>query len=246
MVQSSFSQNYDPANGFHCEEDLGDFLIGGNSPSESGGAFKPERTNNYSGTNSSSVFRILIVYVQYYNDTIDVNNSNWPSGSAPAYMNNQLASSRNNSYGSAWWDAYSESTQRLSDYWMELSRGNLHVVGESYHIGLEHPWYWYTNNGSLEAINTEIYDSLDLILGSNWGDFDNWTYENGTFKYEQDGQIDMMYIVHRTWRNVGVTPGSIAILYPSTQGYRHVTVSNDTIVAGFGQEGSGGQVNFSL
>ncbi len=76
MAQFAFSQIYDPANSFHCEEDLEEYLIAGYSPSSSGGFFKPERTNNYPGTNSNSVFRILIIFVQFDNDTIDVNNSN--------------------------------------------------------------------------------------------------------------------------------------------------------------------------
>lgn len=239
MGEFAFSQNYDPANGFHCEEDLEEYLIAGYSPSSSGGFFKPERTNNYPGTNSNSVFRILIIFVQFDNDTIDVNNSNWPSGSAPSYMNNLLATDRYNDFGSSWWDAYSESNAKLSDYWMELSRGNLHVTGEAHHLTLEHPWYWYNSNGGLAQINTEIYDSLDLKLDTRWREFDNWAYEEGTYKYQRDGKIDMMYVVYRTWRNVGVTPGSVATLYASNQGNEHVTESNDTIIAGLGQLGSG-------
>lgn len=240
FTESLFSQNYDPYNGFHCEENLGDYLISGNSPTTTGGAYKPERTNNYTGTGSSSVFRILIIFVEYSNNSIDIGNANWPAGSAPTYMNELLASSRNNSYGSTWWDAYSESNEKLSDYWMEESRGNFHVVGETHHIVLENPWYWYLSHGNLEAVNTEIYDSLNLILGERWSEFDKWTFLDGAFKYEPDRRIDMMYIVHRTWRSMGdLTPGSIASLYNSNQGGKHVTTTGDTIVAGFGHEGSG-------
>lgn len=41
----------------------------------------------------------------------------------------------------------------------------------------------------------------------------------------------MIYTVYRTYRpNIGVTPGSIAILYPTLQGNRYVVSSGDTIV----------------
>lgn len=69
---------YDPLFGHHCDENLSQYLISSKISSNTfGGAYKPERTNTYSGTSGSSVFRVLIVYVQFANDTIDVHNANW-------------------------------------------------------------------------------------------------------------------------------------------------------------------------
>jgi hypothetical protein len=238
-LTSILYSQYDPMFGSHCYEDLDNYRISGEeSPSSQNGRYKPERTNYYSGTSSTSVFRVLIVFFEYYNDTVDVNNPNWASGEPPSYMNDLLALDRNNA--TDWWDAYDENEERLSDYWMEASRGNLHFVGEARHIILDEPWYWYKDNGNLAAVYSEIYAKLDNDPYLIWSDFDNWTYENGTYVYQPDGQIDMIYMVHRTWRpGMTVTPGSIAVLDSSLQGRRHVLASGDTIVAGYGFSGSG-------
>ena len=229
---------YDPLFGHHCVEDLSQYLISSKMNSNTfGGKYKPERTNIYTGTSNSSVFRVLIVYVQFPNDTIDVNNLNWDTAGPPSYMNSLLAQDRVNS--ADWWNAYSETSQRLSDYWMEVSRGNMHMVGNSYYVKLSHPWWWYGSNGSLAQVNSEIYDTLNVKVGDSWSDYDNWTLEDNTIKYEKDGLIDMMYVVHRTWKPIGVTPGSIAQLYNSTQVDSHFVSSGDIIVAGFGADGSG-------
>lgn len=208
-----------------------------------GGNYKPERTNYYPGTSNSSVFRVMLVFVQFVNDTIDVNNWNWDTTGPPVYMNNLLSETRSTYSGSDWWNAYDSSTQRLSDYWMEISRGNMHMVGKGFYIKLSHPWWWYKfyyGTNGIKYINTEIYDSLDAKPNLLWTDYDNWTYKDGTFKYEKDRKIDMMYVVHRGWRpDIGLNAGSIAKLFASTQGDTNVVSSGDTILTGCWTFGSG-------
>lgn len=212
------------------------------APYQYGGAHKPERTNVYTGTNSNSVFRILTVFVQFPNDTIDPDNPNWIAGDDPTYMNYIFSEDRNNSYGSSWWSAYNETSQTVSDYWMEVTRGNFHVVSDCYSIQLDHPWYYYRDNDKVLRINSEIYDKLDENPNVLWTEYDNWTFKDGTYKYEKDKKIDMIYVVHRTYRdNLNWTAGSIAGLYSSLQGTSHVVSSGDTIRAGFGTFGSGAQ-----
>jgi hypothetical protein len=232
-------QVYDPLFGLHCYEDLDNYRIEGEeTPEESGGAYKPERTNSYPNTTSESVFRILIVFWQYDNDTIDVYNPNWPSGSPPVYMDNLLSPDRVDD--TDWWNSYDEETEKMSDYWMEISRGNYHFVGETRHIILDHPWYWYKDNGNLAAVNSEIYDKLDADQTLDWSRFDNWTYQNGTYDYTPDDKIDMIYVVHRSWRpGMTVTNGSIAYLYESLQGSNHVLASGHSIISYAGFSGSG-------
>ena len=83
-----------------------------------GGTYKPERTNVYQGTNDESVFRILIVFVQYHNDYTYANNYDWPAQQEPSYMHSLLRMDRNNNYGNEWWNAYDENTETISDYFM--------------------------------------------------------------------------------------------------------------------------------
>ncbi|MBS1553195.1 MAG: T9SS type A sorting domain-containing protein [Bacteroidetes bacterium] len=230
LNQYIYSQVYDPYDGMHCEAELS---TAGTTPFSGGGAYKPERTDLYPGTTSNSVFQILIVFIEFKNDSVDMNNVNWPSnvvgGSGPIYKDSLLSLDRNNNTN--WWNAYGEKSQTLSDYWMETSRGHNHVVGKSYYFRLDSNANYYQNNQGASRINSEIYGKLDTTSGLNWANYDRWTYKDGTYKYEEDGKIDMIYTVYRTYRpNIGVTPGSIAILYPTLQGNRYVVSSGDTIV----------------
>ncbi len=113
------------------------------------------------------------------------------------------------------------------------------MVGNCYSVRLPHTWEWYSGNGGLAQVNTDTYNDLE-VQGVNWPLYDNWAFKDNTFKYEKDGQIDMMFVFHRGWRPLsGLNPGSRATLFESTQGSRHVVSSGDTIVSGFGVDGSG-------
>lgn len=219
-----------------------------NSPVSSliGGLNKPEKTHTYSGTSGSSVFPILIVFVEYQNDPYYQNDPIWPADSTgPVYMDNLLAYYRNNRYGSEWWNAYSEQTAAISDYYMETSNGNLHVTGKAVHVIMDHDDNYYLNpfNG-LKQFNSDLYAKLEANTSIDWNYFDKWSYNAGTFQYSQDSIIDMIYVVHRTWRNLYspngyLTPGSIAQLYESQQGVTHVLSNGKKINAGFYNLGSG-------
>lgn len=237
MVNNSNAQCYDPLNGNHCtivQPPLGD------NPYDNGGAYKPERTDTYPGTNGNSVFRILIVFVEYQDEPY-TNNPNWIAGQEPSYMNSLLALNRSTNYGNNWWDAYSESTQKISDYFMEVSRGHFHVVGKCYHIVLDHTISWYQQTGRrIQAINSEVCYKLDHNFPDlYWQDYDNWSYYGGIYHYVPDNQIDMLYEVFRTWADVDVTPGSISQLYSFNEGNYYTVSTGQVINSGFSHDGSG-------
>src|SRR5512143_1237060 len=78
---------------------LTDFVLGGN--------YKPERTDIYQGTNDSTVFPVLVVFVKFPSGEPFPQDFNWPAAGDPVFLNNIIASHRNNDYGLQWWDAYS-------------------------------------------------------------------------------------------------------------------------------------------
>ncbi|MCC6865773.1 MAG: hypothetical protein IT280_06385 [Ignavibacteria bacterium] len=88
------------------------FTKTGNQTSFIGGNHKPERTDFYSGTNNNSVFPVIIAFVQYSSGEPYINDANWPAGFPPVDLNNYIAATRNNNYGSEWWNAYSETNDR--------------------------------------------------------------------------------------------------------------------------------------
>ncbi|MBS1518972.1 MAG: hypothetical protein JSS91_12870 [Bacteroidetes bacterium] len=180
VYHNTHSQVYDPYFGMHCEEELS---TAGTSPFTGGGAYKPERTNFYPNTTENSVFQILILFIEFKNDSVDMNNPSWPSnvvgGNGPVYKDSLLSEIRNNS--SDWWDSYDDKSETLSDYWLETSRGQNHVVGKSYYIRLDSNANYYQNNQGVSRINSEVYGKLDQTPGLNWSNCIG-SSENGIFK----------------------------------------------------------------
>lgn len=219
------------------------FEINNQQTSFIGGNHKPERTNNYQGTNDNSFFPVIIAFVQFASGEPYPNDINWPAGQPPANINSYIAANRNNNYGNEWWNAYSE---RLSDFWMEASRGNFHVTGKAFSIILPMSAEEYQNNygsNSIKKINDDIYEALqNHILPEQWYNYDKWSKSGGTFIYAPDSYIDMIYVVHRTWAGVGGMPaGGIAELNQSYSQGNNYTIPNTNlkIHAWHGDIGSG-------
>ncbi|MCX6159699.1 MAG: T9SS type A sorting domain-containing protein [Ignavibacteriae bacterium] len=247
FISSINSQPLDPNGWINCESITNPFEGNLFLP---GGRFKPERTNNYLNTNQYSVFRILTVFVQFKNDSTYANDVNWPAQQAPIFKDSLFANVRNNNYGNEWWNAYNENTECISDYFMEISRGNFHVLGKTVNIILPYDSSHYQHRGGMNQLNSDIYSALVEYPGIDWPSFEKWYYDqaNDTFGYGSvDNIIDMMYVVHRVWRDnireqdslISLTPGSIAYLYQSNKGMSD-TLSNGFIInARSGVYGSG-------
>jgi hypothetical protein len=195
------AQLYNP-HGFDC-------IIPGtppnSAPSVIGGLYKPEGIADYT-TEPSAYFPVLVVYVQFKNDPgEDV--SWWPQDilnvpQPPEFMGDVIATVKATNFGSNWWDAYSSSTETLSDYWMEVSRGKLHLVGREVHVVLPEEVSYYesfTDGSGRARVMEDLFTALASEIGSDWPLFDKWAKVNGNFVYgDGDGFVDMMYIVARS------------------------------------------------
>ncbi len=158
---------------------------------------KPESITKYTNL-TNATFPTLLVFVQFRNDPGNDGNNTWAQGQAPSYLNTTIARYRNLSYTN-WWDAYIQNTEYLSDFWMEASRGALHVTGQAFHIQLDNTLSYYEGfQNGMEVINTEIYTKLQPLV-TNWPEYDQWGYNRSTEQvtYGADGYIDMIYKVHR-------------------------------------------------
>lgn len=93
----------------------------------SGGKYKP------SSTGSNEYVKALVVFVQFQDTDVDVNNTSWPKDQMPIWAHDLISSGVSNNYP--------EFT--LSDYWQEMSMNNLDFIGDV------HP--------NLVTINTENY-----------------------------------------------------------------------------------------
>lgn len=159
-----------------------------------GGLYKPHRTDISDGlpADPDASFNILIVFCQFPDETREL--GEWPIGQPPVYMNNLLAFTKNSAGN--FWDRYNYETQILSDYYQELSRGLFHVTGVTKNYIYDKPRSHYNNNSTL--MNDEIYEKLQEDFSFNFSAFDKWKkISDGNYKYERDGNVDMLIIVRR-------------------------------------------------
>ena len=175
------------------------------------GLLKPNRTDTINGSPlpTEAFFPVLVVFVQFKNEASDPRNS-WLINSAPTYLSNLISTQKRTS--GDWWNYYNETSEILSDHWIEISRGKLHVVSPygSFSVVLSHEASYYAAFGNEQAeliINKEIWISLDSQGVTDWRPYDRWKKNSlGNFVFsdlgEGDGLVDMIYKVHKS-RNTG-------------------------------------------
>ncbi|HJY63438.1 MAG TPA: T9SS type A sorting domain-containing protein [Ignavibacteria bacterium] len=208
-----------------------------------GGQCKPESIDRYT-TDLDAVFRVLTVYVQLQNDPFP-DAPHWMRGQQPEYFGKLLSPVKINNPN--WWDAYSEQDARMSDYWMEVSRGKFHVTGQEVNIILDHDNAWYISNGGGAAAMDELYGKL-AAMGSeiDWPSYDQWSKNGTSFRYGSpyDGYVDMIYFI---WRSKGTVLGDPSASFTScNHGSGHViyNLTRDIKILPAGNEfGSGFQIS---
>jgi hypothetical protein len=162
-----------------------------------GGLYKPQRTD-VSGAPANASLKVLLVFVQFANETVAADN--WPIGGAPVFMDEMFALTQNSSGN--YWDRYNENTECLSDWYQEVSKGQMHVTGKAVNVILKYDAIDYLNYSTdpdvrMRYMNAEIFDQLPS-LGVVWSEYDRMSGSDGNFYYQPDTYIDMIIKVHRT------------------------------------------------
>lgn len=180
------------------------------------------------------------MFVQFKNETQEA--SYWPIGGAPTYMNDLVAQTINTSGN--YWDRYSQTTETLSDWYQEVSKGTMQVTGKAYNIILDNDANYYLSLGQINGIremNNEIIDKLNQV-NVNWSEYDNWSGAYGNFNWQEDTRIDMIVKVHRTRSVKGLFYDDAAgycMLGPDIMGIDIVVSRDKYINDGWGAFGSG-------
>jgi hypothetical protein len=128
-AKSIFSQTFCGTESFSGEND--------NPDSFRGGFYKPATSNIGGAPNNLGYFPVLVVFVQFKNESGDSTTTNfdsWPARKKPNYFDSVISKVRLSSTN--WWDTYNGFA--ISDYWHEFSRGKLHVYGNKLSIILPH------------------------------------------------------------------------------------------------------------
>jgi hypothetical protein len=166
------------------------------------GYLKPNRTDTINGVFNSSYayFPVLIVFVQFKDDpSTDI----WPNvcdTSGPTYKNTMISPYKHDN--SNWWEAYNRNIETISDYYLQSSRGRMHVIGDAYSIVLDSNASYYISLGymSESVMTADIWKKLNRIYPIDWPKYDKWGWDNAnnTFKYEKDSIVDFIYKIHKT------------------------------------------------
>jgi hypothetical protein len=210
------------------------------------GLFKPIRTDldGDEQAPSEAYFPVLIVFVQFLNDA---DYDWWRTNQEPQFLNSMISGWKKTN--SQWWNAYDESNEPLSDYWMEITKGKLHVCGKAYYVQLDSSATYYQAYDSITAermINEEIWEKLNNPNnGIDWKEYDYWkdSIVNGErkFFYLPDGYIDCIYKIHKSTGNVLWEKDGYSALSAHNCGinYEVDTVNHIFINYGYGFKGSG-------
>lgn len=142
------------------------------------GIDKPTRSDLSGGvpTSSDSYFPVLVVFVQFKDDSTYA--KNWTMNSAPAYLDSMIAQSK--PISGNFWEYYNPNTQILSSQWAELSKGKLHVISPSgaFSVVLPHTAleYWTLASGNRYyaeiMINNDIWQSIRNQGLTDWRMYD--------------------------------------------------------------------------
>ncbi|MBL8008732.1 MAG: hypothetical protein JNJ56_14520, partial [Ignavibacteria bacterium] len=242
LTQDSYSQM----------DSCGTLPFSGESSSPStfiGGRYKPHRTDIGGSQTGEDYFPILVVYIQYQGETggnfpgnpdsVDA----WPAGRAPNFMSRTITKTRA-SNSSSWWDSYNG--YDINDYWHEFSRGKLHVRGEAFSVMLPHTKAWYDSNGGQGKMNKDVFDYLSDSTNIDWTFYDKWTtVSEGSFLWEPDQLVDMIYMVFRSRINGylgSAGEASIGSIQGATSNQYTVYQSGSTLVK---VQGGGFAINCS-
>jgi hypothetical protein len=213
------------------------------------GLYKPLRSDlsGDASAPSQAYFPVLILFVQFKNDA---DFDWWHTNQAPQYLDSMISPIKKTN--TEWWNAYDENKEMVSDYWMEISQGKMHVCGHAYSIILDSTSSYYQTLGATTAertINAEIWKKLNSpSIGINWQEYDKWkdSVINNEHKYfyQPDNTVDFIYKVHKTTGGILCNRDGYAYLGVYNQGIRcEVDTANHIYVDyGFSSKGSGATV----
>jgi M6 family metalloprotease-like protein len=189
---------------------------------------------------ASGSLNVLFVYIQFPDDNYLPNNTYWPKGQAPAYMDATI--------DSVWSSTPTQGS--FTDYFNQMSFNTFKITGKSISAITPHSRNWYLNNNWKRGdIQKEVIQSLDVTI--DFAQFDHWRFNS---EYSQtdtaDGVVDMIIMM---WRNVcndtvdvrsrlDLIPGGEASLGYYDRNYNtSFTVDNGarTIQMGYSGYGSG-------
>lgn len=140
---------------------------------------------------SFGTLKVLLIMIDFPDDTIDVNNPTWPVGSGPNFLNAIVDSTETQNSG-----VYAN----LSTFFKDMSYGQFRMIGKAYYVQAPHALSFYRTkyrNSESAYSARDAIQALDQTV--DFADFDRWIDASYNHTLGQDGIVDMVFICYRRW-----------------------------------------------
>lgn len=140
---------------------------------------------------SSGQLNILIIFVQFPDDSFDINNPYWPKGQAPTNASQWI--------NQTW--SINPIQGSLTHYFNDMSFNKFKLTGKTISVITPHSRQWYLNNGKNRGfINKEAILKVDSVM--SFAEFDSWDLiSEYNHRNQPDGIVDMIIMVYRNIAN---------------------------------------------
>ncbi len=138
----------------------------------------------------------LFIFVDFADDTFDVNNPHWPidpdTGIGPDFMCSIVDSTVSQSSGTY---------ANVSTFFNDQSRGQFKMTGKGYYVRAPHALSYYAANYSGSEAAYSAQDAIQLLdqRGVDFLEFDNWIDSPYSHSQGSDQVLDMVFICYRIW-----------------------------------------------
>jgi hypothetical protein len=87
----------------------------------------------------------------------------------------------------------------ISDFFCEMSMGQLDLIGDEYNIVLPHSSLYYKDTAHYDrsSLNRYVLEYLNQTQTIDWTRYDKWTQSGSTFTWGADGTAEMVMINYR-------------------------------------------------
>ena len=128
----------------------------------------PQVATQIGGQNVTSfgTLKVLFIFIDFPDDNVDVNNTTWPVGVGPNYLNDIVDATESQNSGKL---------NNVSTFFNDMSYGQFKMIGNAYYVQAPHTLAWYqANHTGYEADYSASDAAQKLNQTINFSDFDRW------------------------------------------------------------------------
>jgi hypothetical protein len=116
---------------------------------------------------SFGTVKALFIFIDFPDDTVDVNNATWPVGSGPNFLHEIVDSIETQNSG-----IYAN----VSTFLKDMSYGQFEMIGKAFYVQAPQSLSWYKTNHTNFEVHYSTRDAIQILDQTvDFSDFDRWT-----------------------------------------------------------------------